>query len=131
KQNHSYLRDIGATQLIDYNHESVPESLGDCDAVLDTIGGRTVADSFAALKSGGRAAFISGGPTAPEPTREGVSALRPSVGRSRALMQRLADYADSGAIRPPELTTLPMEDVQRAHELSQAGHVRGKIVLIP
>ncbi|RZV59594.1 MAG: NADP-dependent oxidoreductase [Pseudomonadales bacterium] len=130
-RNHSYLRDLGATQLIDYNRESVSENLGDCDAVLDTIGGHTVADSFAALKSGGRAAFISGGPTAPEPTREGVTSLRPSVGRSRALMQRLADYAESRAIRPPELTTLPMEDVQRAHELSQAGHVRGKIVLIP
>lgn len=130
ERNHAYLSELGATQLIDYNRESVPESLGDCDAVLDTIGGRTVPDSFAALKPGGRAAFISGGPVAPVPTREGVTSLRPSVGRGREFMQRLADYAHSGAIQPPALVTMLIQDVRRAHELSQAGHVCGKIVLV-
>lgn len=131
ERNHAYLRALGAKQVIDYNHESVPENLGDCDAVLDTIGGYTVADSFAALKPDGRAAFICGGPTAPEPLRVGITSLRPVVERSHTLMQRLADYSESGAIRAPALTIFPMREVQRAHELSQAGHVRGKIVLTP
>jgi hypothetical protein len=31
-------------------------------------------------------------------------------------------------VRPPEIQLLPLAEAARAHEISQAGHVRGKIV---
>ena len=46
-------------------------------------------------------------------------------------MQTLAAIAElvvSGDVRV-ELTELPLTEVQRAHELSESGHARGKIVL--
>ena len=43
-------------------------------------------------------------------------------------MSRVARLVADGVIRV-ELTKLPLSQVQRAHELSESGHARGKIVL--
>jgi hypothetical protein len=37
----------------------------------------------------------------------------------------------AGALRAPQICEMPLAEVQHAHALSEAGHVRGKIVLIP
>ncbi|MDF1855025.1 NADP-dependent oxidoreductase [Pseudooceanicola sp.] len=129
--NHDYLRGLGADQPIDYRDADLGQVLGDRDAVFDCVGGDTVASSFAALRPGGRAAFVGSGGTAPEPTRADVTSLRPAVGRSRARMARVAELADAGAWKPPVIETMPLTEAVKAHALSEAGHVRGKIVLIP
>ena len=67
--NLSYLRDIGADEVIDYNTTDFTKAVRDCDAVFDTVGGDVATRSFAVLKSGGRAAFIASGPKAPKPDR--------------------------------------------------------------
>jgi hypothetical protein len=41
----------------------------------------------------------------------------------------MARLEDSGKLKPVVETVLPLPDARRAHELSQAGHTRGKIVL--
>ena len=79
--NVSYLRDLGADEVIDYNTTDFTKAVRDCDAVFDTVGGDVATRSFAVLKSGGRAAFIASGPTAPTPPRADVVSLRPAVGR--------------------------------------------------
>ena len=130
-QNHDYVRGLGADEVIDYTLTDIKEALGDCDAALDCVGPHTVRDTFGALRIGGRAAFIATGAEAPAPTRSGVTSLRPAVNRSRALMERVAAHAAAGTFRPPVIETMPLSEARRAHELSQDGHVRGKIVLIP
>lgn len=129
--NHDYLRELGADRPIDYRSEDIAEVFGGCDAAFDTVGEQTVASTFAVLKPGGRAAFIAMGGTPPAPPRDDLASLKPDVHRSRARMERLARIAASDVIRPPQIETMPLADVVRAHELSEAGHVRGKIVLLP
>lgn len=129
-ENHDYLRELGADHPIDYRSEDVAEAFGACDAAFDTVGGGTVPSTFAALKPGGRAAFIAIGRTPPEPERGDVASLRPDVYRSRERMDRLARLAATGVIRPPQIETMPLANAVRAHEASEAGHVRGKIVLL-
>ena len=75
--NLSYLRDIGADEVIDYNATDFTKAVRDCDAVFETVGGDVARRSFAVLKPGGRAAFIASGPKAPEPDRADVTGLRP------------------------------------------------------
>lgn len=130
-ENHDYLRKLGADQPIDYRTADLGAVLGDCDAALDCVGGATVAGTFAALKPGGRAAFIGSGATAPEPERADVTALRPKVTRSRERLARVARYFDTGAWQPPEIEAMKLTEAARAHAESEAGHVRGKIVLVP
>jgi NADPH:quinone reductase-like Zn-dependent oxidoreductase len=88
--NVSYLRGIGADQVIDYHTTDFTKAVSNCDAVLDTVGGDVAMRSFAVLKPGGRAAFIASGAKAPTPERGDVTALRPIVGRDRPHLDRIA-----------------------------------------
>src|ERR1700759_3659114 len=108
--NHDYLREIGADEIIDYNAVDFTKAVKNCDAVFDTVGGAVAQRSFAVLKSGGRAAFISSGPQAPKPERSDVTALRPAVPRDRPQLARILELVRIGALRPPEGTKYRLSD---------------------
>jgi NADPH:quinone reductase-like Zn-dependent oxidoreductase len=129
-ENHAYVRSLGADLIIDYEHDDPAAIAGDCDAAFDTVGGACTAQCFTAMRPGGRAAFIAGGANAPVSPREDVAALRPAVGRSRALMDRVTAYVEAGMLKLPQITTMRLSDAARAHELSEARHVRGKLVFV-
>jgi NADPH:quinone reductase-like Zn-dependent oxidoreductase len=84
--NLSYLRDLGADQVIDYNATDFTKAVSNCDAVFDTVGGDVAMQSFAVLKPGGRAAFIASGAKAPTPDR------RPRPAASRAHRRALPGW---------------------------------------
>ena len=126
--NVSYLRDIGADQVIDYNTTDFTKVVSDCDAVFDTVGGDVAMRSFAVLKPGGRAAFIASGAKAPTPERSDVTALRPIVGRDRPHLDRVAALYQAGVIRKPEVTLYKLSEAVEATRASEARHVRGKLV---
>ncbi len=128
--NHEYLRKIGADEIIDYNAVDFTKVVKDCDAVFDTVGGDVAQRSFAVLKPGGRAAFIASGAQAPKPDRSDVVALRPSVGRDRPHLERIAALVAAGAVRPPEVTTYRLSEAAAAHQVSQSRHFRGKLVFL-
>ena len=126
--NLSYLRGIGADQVIDYNTTDFTKAVSNCDAVFDTVGGDVAMRSFAVLKPGGRAAFIASGAKAPTPERSDVTALRPIVGRDRPHLDRVAALYQAGVIRPPDVTVYQLCEAVEATRLSEARHVRGKLV---
>jgi NADPH:quinone reductase-like Zn-dependent oxidoreductase len=96
--------------------------------VFDTVGGDVAQKSYAVLKPGGRAAFIASGGKAPPAERSDVQGLRPPVPRSRAAMERIAQLAVSGAVKPPEVKLFKLSDAAEAHRISQGRHFRGKLV---
>jgi NADPH:quinone reductase-like Zn-dependent oxidoreductase len=51
------------------------------------------------------------------------------VGRDRVHLERLVALVQEGAIRLPEITTYPLADARAAHAVSDARHLRGKLVL--
>ncbi len=126
--NHPYLRDLGADWIIDYREQDFTAAVSDCDAVFDTVGGEVAIRSFSVLKPGGRAAFIASGATAPEPPRDDVQSLRPKVGRDRPHLERIVELVEAGAVRVPEIATYPLSDAVEAHRVSEARHLRGKLV---
>ena len=126
--NLDYVRGLGADEVIDYNARDFTRAVSGCDAVFDTVGGEVAQKSFAALRPGGRAAFIASGPQAPKPDRDDVTALRPAVGRARAPLERVAKLAASRAVRPPEVKLYRLAQAAEAHRVSQSRHFRGKLV---
>jgi NADPH:quinone reductase-like Zn-dependent oxidoreductase len=46
-------------------------------------------------------------------------------------LARIADLVAAGEVRVEITERLPLSEVRRAHELSESGHTRGKIILIP
>ena len=127
-ENHDYLRSIGADEIIDYAKTDFTKVVSNCDAVFDTVGGAVAEKSFAVIKPCGRAAFIGSGPQAPASPRPDVRSLRPNVGRDRAHLDRIVALVASGAVRPPEITLYPLSDAIAAHRVSEARHLRGKLV---
>ena len=128
-RNIDYVRGLGADEVIDYNAQDFTEAVSDCDAVFETVGGDVAQRSFTVLRPGGRAAFIASGPTAPEPPRDDVTALRPRVGRDRPYLLRILELVETGAVRVPEIHTFPLEDAASALATSASRHLRGKLVL--
>jgi NADPH:quinone reductase-like Zn-dependent oxidoreductase len=126
--NHDYLRELGADQIIDYNEQDFTKVVSDCDAVFDTVGDDVARQSYTVLKSGGRAAFIASGGTAPETSRDDVQGLRPAVNRSRKHLERVAELVSIGAIKIPPITEYQLSDAADAHRVSEARHLRGKLV---
>ena len=49
----------------------------------------------------------------------------------RAGMEHLVGLVDSGKLRPPPVTTYPLDEVARAHADLESGTTTGKLVLIP
>jgi NADPH:quinone reductase-like Zn-dependent oxidoreductase len=126
--NHDYVRSLGADQIIDYNSQDFTKTVSGCDAVFDTVGGAVATRSFTVLKPGGRAAFIASGNAAPASPRADVKSLRPKVGRDRAHLERIVALVTSGAVRVPEITLYALSQAAAAHAVSEARHLRGKLV---
>jgi NADPH:quinone reductase-like Zn-dependent oxidoreductase len=127
--NAAFLRELGADVFVDYNKDSLIEAARDVDGVLDTIGGETQARAFPVLKPGGVLVSIVGAPS-PEPTRApGVRGVGLVAQNRTDDLEQLARLIDAGQVRPIVSEILPLAQARRAHEMSQAGHVRGKIVL--
>jgi len=135
-QNQETLRRLGADVAVDYTKEdpvaAAREATGGegVDAVLDTVGGDTIARSTGAVKPFGRLATVLD-PQGPLPrfslknlTLYGIL-ITPDAGRLEA-MGRLIDQ---GKLRPLMDQVLPLERVQEAHRRLDTGHGRGKVVL--
>jgi NADPH:quinone reductase-like Zn-dependent oxidoreductase len=127
--NHDFLRRLGADQTIDYTKVAFDSVVKDLDAVLDTIGGDTQARSWQVLKPGGVLASVRGMPAEPQSKPRGARAVSVQGDRGIPALGRIAELVDAGFLRQHVSEILPLAEARRAHELSEAGHVRGKIVL--
>jgi NADPH:quinone reductase-like Zn-dependent oxidoreductase len=130
-ENHEYVRSLGADRVIDYRAQDFTREVSGCDAVLDTAGGDVTTRSFAVLRPGGRLASVAAGMRAPASPRGDVASLRPNVERNRRHLERIAALLEKGAVRPPEMRLFALSEVVAAHRVSEARHLRGKIVLKP
>jgi NADPH:quinone reductase-like Zn-dependent oxidoreductase len=124
-----YLRSLGVDQVIDYKSQRFDNLVRDVDAVLDLVGGDTLARSYAIIKRGGVLATTLG------PIDEG----RAAVGDIRTIhivMQRnsddlveLARLVDTGTIKPRQPRVLPLEQARSAQDLNQTHKTSDKLVL--
>ena len=128
-QDAPYLKSLGAEEVIDYRSERFEQHLRDLDAVVDLIGGDTLARSYQILKSGG---IIVSTVAAPDPAELGKRQLRGQqflMRRDAAQLADLANMVDLGVVKPKLSQVLPLSEAPKAHELSQKGKAKGKIVL--
>ncbi|MHB8068185.1 MAG: NADP-dependent oxidoreductase [Desulfobaccales bacterium] len=128
--NHAaFLRELGADQVIDYRTTRFEEVVRGVDLVLDTRGGETQQRSWQVLKKGGILVATLGISSPQDPIDHGVRGVGIMVHPDTAQLARIAALIDAGKVRPAISTVLPLAEAARAHKLSEAGHVRGKIVL--
>ena len=130
ERNHDFLRQLGADEVIDYRAQRFEEAVKGADVVLDAVGGDTLTRSFAVLKPGGFLVTIAGSPSRDLAQQHNVRAAGILVRPDGAQLATLAAMIEAGEIVPHVSVTLPLEQVAKAHEMSESGRTRGKIVLI-
>jgi NADPH:quinone reductase-like Zn-dependent oxidoreductase len=148
-RNQDLLRELGADQAIDYSREKIGKVRPKFDLVLDAVGERVWAESLSALKIGGRLVTLA----VPIPERLGGKAtffatairgvafgvVRGLLGGKRLAvtrvkprggeLEKISALIEAGKIRPVVENIFSLEQIAEAHRLSQAGHVRGKLVI--
>jgi NADPH:quinone reductase-like Zn-dependent oxidoreductase len=129
-RNHEYVKRLGAEEAIDYNSEDFTRIGAICDVVLDSIGGEVQRRSLSVLKPGGRLVIIAASTKDAEGVRPDVQILRPIVKRDRRHLERIAELAVTGAVKPPEITRMKLSDAVEAHRRIESGSLRGKIVFV-
>ncbi len=128
-RNQEFLRQLGADEAIDYAAVKFEESARDVDVVFDTIGGETQARSWQTLKKGGMLVSTVSPPSAEEAARRGARQGMISVQPNATQLAEIAGLIDAGRVKVSVEAVLPLSEARRAHEMSQTGHTRGKIVL--
>lgn len=124
-----YLRELGVDEAIDYTAQRFEEVLRDVDVVLDTLAGDVQERSWKVLKEGGIMVSTLGEPSREKARQYGARGAGMMVKPNAGQLREIAGLIDEGRIKPHVETFPPLSEVRKAHELSQGGHVRGKIAL--
>jgi NADPH:quinone reductase-like Zn-dependent oxidoreductase len=129
ERNRDFVLGLGASEFVDYTQQDVAETVQGVNVALDTVGGDTTASLVPTLAEGGILVTIANAPPVDEARDRGARAeLLVSSPRADELA-KIGDLVASGEIHVEIAEVLPLSEIKRAHELSEAGHVRGKIVL--
>jgi len=127
--NQELLRKLGADETIDYTIQKLENVAHKIDVVLDTIGGETQERSWLLLNKGSALISLVQPPSEQKAKRLGARGMMCSIQPDGAQLSKIAELIDSAQLRPTIDRILPLSEARRAHELSQGGHARGKIVL--
>jgi NADPH:quinone reductase-like Zn-dependent oxidoreductase len=128
-RNRDFVIGLGADDYVDYTQQDVGEAVSGADVALDTVGGDTTAALLPALREGGMLVTIAGAPPEEAARKRGVRAELLINSPNPAQLARIAGLVARGEVRVEIAEAMPVADVKHAHELSEGGHVRGKVVL--
>jgi NADPH:quinone reductase-like Zn-dependent oxidoreductase len=129
----AFVRDLGVGNVIDGKSDDIesaarafaPDGL---DAVIAFAGGDALIHCIDALKKGGRVVYPNGIEPAPR-KRAHIRIRSYDAEASPEAFVRLNRAVVAAKLRVPIHATLPLEQVAKAHQLVEKGHVLGKIVL--
>jgi NADPH:quinone reductase-like Zn-dependent oxidoreductase len=127
--NHDFVRQLGAQEVIDYAKVHFEDEVSDVDVVLDTIGGSTLQRSFGVLRQGGTLVSIVEPPSAEKPKAQGIKGEFFIVEPDRTQLEEIGRLIDTGRLRAFVDSVLPIEQARQAFEQGLKGHSRGKIIL--
>ena len=127
--NLAFVRGLGADIVVDYTTTPVESVVQEVDLVLDGVGAETFSSSLAALRRGGTLISIAGPPPKEQAQKYGVRAMMLPSQSASAPLQTFAQLIEEGHLKVTAGKTFPLNEAQQAHEYSQLGHGRGRIVL--
>ena len=128
-RNREFVLGLGADEYVDYTAQDVADVVRDADVALDAVGGETTASLVPAVRPGGILVTIASAPPEDAAGERGVRAELLIMSPDSDQLARIADLVGAGDVRVEIAEVLPLAEVARAHELSESGHTRGKIIL--
>jgi NADPH:quinone reductase-like Zn-dependent oxidoreductase len=128
-RNREFVLGLGADEYVDYTQQDVREAVSGVDVALDTVGGETTETLVPVLREGGILVTIAAAPPEEAARARGARAELLIMSPSPEQLAQIAGLVEAGEIRVELSEVLTLSEVQRAHELSESGHARGKIIL--
>lgn len=128
--NVALVKSLGADEVIDYRSTDFAAVLKNLDVVIDALGGEMQARSFAVLRKGGHLVTLRPpGVDAARAEQHGVRGSLVAVSAHGGRTAELASLIDTGHIKVLIDSEFPLAEAAAAHERSDSGRARGKIVL--
>lgn len=147
------VNSLGADEIINYKTEKFEDILKNYDAAFDTLGGETLEKSFNVIKNGGDIVSVSGLPNARFAKEQGLGFLKTmlfsAASQKLTILEKkhnvqytflfmkpsgdqlriIANFIESGKIKPVIDRVFSFEDAEKAMEYSESGRAKGKIIL--
>jgi NADPH:quinone reductase-like Zn-dependent oxidoreductase len=130
ESNHEFLRTLGAEPttygdgMVDRVRELAPDGV---DLALDTAGRGALPELIEITGSPDNVVTIADFSAA----EHGVRVSTGAEERSWQALDQAAQLAEAGELTLPVQRTFPFDQAPEAHRISEGGHVRGKLVLVP
>jgi NADPH:quinone reductase-like Zn-dependent oxidoreductase len=128
-RNRDFVLGLGAEEYVDYTEDDVTQAVSGVDVAFDTVGADTTQALVATVRQGGILVTIASAPPEEAARARGVRAELLVMSPSSEQLARIGELVAAGEVHVEISEVLPLTDVKRAHELSESGHTRGKIVL--
>lgn len=128
RKNQGFVLELGADEAIDYSSGDLAALVGEADVIFDAVGGGTVAALSPVVSAGGAIVSIVGG-VKPDALPEGILGKNIMIRPSGEQLVEVSEMVAARRLRPVVQEVISASDAARAHSLSDAGHVRGKLVL--
>jgi NADPH:quinone reductase-like Zn-dependent oxidoreductase len=130
-KNEDFVRSLGADEFVDYTREKFEAVVKGVDVVYDTVGGDTLERSFQTLKRGGFLVTTVAPPSEEKAEKFDVRIAMVGVEPSAKQLGEINQLIAAGKLKTHVATVLPLAEVRKAHQLSESGRTRGKIILRP
>jgi NADPH:quinone reductase-like Zn-dependent oxidoreductase len=136
--NIAFVQSLGADHVIDYSGKDFMADVDHFDVIFDAVGKSSFVNCGPLLAPGGT--YVT---TLPTPSLffwtgvQSIAGIFRNAKRAKGILVRpsgkdlayLCQLADEGKLRPTVSLTCSLDHAAEAHEASEAGHTRGKIVL--
>ena len=135
ERNTEYTLELGADRVVDYTQADFREAARSeypdgVDVVFDCVGGEVLKRSAAIVKKGGRLISIVDDPNQLDVA--GIDSEFVFVAPNHSQLSELSQMFEQGRLKTylSEVLPLGLQEARRAHELSESGRTRGKMVLV-
>ena len=128
-KNVALVKELGADLVIDYTTQNFEDELSNCDLVIDTIGGETLARSFKVLKKGGKMVSIKSQDNDNLAQKYNVHFEWFFMSPDGKMLSELAGLISQGAIKTVIDSVFRMDQAAEAFDRLATGRAKGKIII--
>jgi NADPH:quinone reductase-like Zn-dependent oxidoreductase len=132
--NHDFLRQLGATDVVDYETDDLEAEIrkidaDGVDAAIDTVGGPGQSQLAEFVRPGGQVSSCAGGPFDDSFARRHQKFSFDFLHANPRRLARLAEHVAAGHLRTHVSQVFSMADAARAHDRIDSGRTRGKLII--
>jgi NADPH:quinone reductase-like Zn-dependent oxidoreductase len=120
---------LKAAQIVALDSDAEIGALPELDAIADTVNGEVIGKLLQKLKRGGALGSVHGRPQAAEGRDVRIEAFMVKPDAMR--LARMAEAVRSGELAIPIARKFRLSEAAAAQQLAEAGHVDGKVLLVP